>query len=490
MKHIFTMILLASLLCGQLKAETNDAGATSEPKEKKEKKVELDENGNKIKKGWNLGVLPSIAFDADKGFQYGALINLYDYGDGKDYPGYRHSLYAEASWTTKNNGNFRVYYNSKYLIPKHWFAVDVSFLPDAMMDFYGFNGNQSKYNWQWANDKKGGDEYLSRAFYKRKSNLFRTQIDIAGTIVGKFNWIGGIGVLGYLNGNVNLAKTSLPTDQTELYKLYKEWGLISQAEDKGGWHPYLRAGLAFDNRNAVTNPSKGIYTDAYLTYSAAFGDQKEFNYLALNIDFRHYVSIVKNRLTFAYRICSQNVIAGRSPYYADNYLNAQELTRNIFDGLGGKNSFRGVMRNRILADGILYGTVEFRSKLAFFDIGRQHFYFGLVPFLDFGMITKARDLDMAMVSAKFESFKNIPGSQTYIVTHPEQTKSSPQATAKTLQDFFDLDANVHTPHFSAGLGFRIAMNENFVLSIDWAMPFDKQDNQKWSNFYIGVGYLF
>jgi len=32
----------------------------------------------KIKKGWNLGLLPSIAFDADLGFQYGVLTNIFN----------------------------------------------------------------------------------------------------------------------------------------------------------------------------------------------------------------------------------------------------------------------------------------------------------------------------------------------------------------------------------------------------------------------------
>ena len=35
---------------------------------KKEKKQEVDSLGRKIKTGWNFGVLPSVAFDADLGF--------------------------------------------------------------------------------------------------------------------------------------------------------------------------------------------------------------------------------------------------------------------------------------------------------------------------------------------------------------------------------------------------------------------------------------
>ena len=39
----------------------------------------------KVKTGWNFGVLPSIAYDADLGFQGGLLGNVYFYGDGTQY---------------------------------------------------------------------------------------------------------------------------------------------------------------------------------------------------------------------------------------------------------------------------------------------------------------------------------------------------------------------------------------------------------------------
>ena len=59
---------------------------------------------DKIKKGWNFGALPAIAYDTDIGFKYGALVNLFNYGDGKQYPKYLHSLYFEWSHTTKGSG--------------------------------------------------------------------------------------------------------------------------------------------------------------------------------------------------------------------------------------------------------------------------------------------------------------------------------------------------------------------------------------------------
>ena len=36
----------------------------------------LDTTSRKVKTGWNFGVLPSVAFDADLGFQGGALANV------------------------------------------------------------------------------------------------------------------------------------------------------------------------------------------------------------------------------------------------------------------------------------------------------------------------------------------------------------------------------------------------------------------------------
>ena len=38
-----------------------------------------------IKKGFTFGALPAIAYDSDVGFRYGALTNLYWFGDGTTY---------------------------------------------------------------------------------------------------------------------------------------------------------------------------------------------------------------------------------------------------------------------------------------------------------------------------------------------------------------------------------------------------------------------
>ncbi len=485
---------------------------------KREKKVEVDSLGNKIKTGWNFGILPSVAYDADYGFQGGVLTNIYDYGDGHQYPEYIHSIYVEAAYTTKHHGIFRVNYDSKYLIPNHRLTLDATYLPDAMCDFYGFNGYQGVYNNNWHAWKKDPAKmdvtnYQSRVYYKYKRDLIRFAADVEGTIWKDIKWNAGIGVLGYLiddcdiemlNGKkhkyeidpVTGEKTdwkSLDPNVNGLFQKYKDWGLINADEARGGWHPYARVGLSYDTRDKRQGPTRGIYADAFFTYSAAFnaayGQQAAagYNHLQFNATFRHYVPVYKDRITFAYRLGTQNVIAGKSPFYMNTYLNTQFIQRVLYEGLGGGNSIRGMMANRILADGFAYANIEFRFRVVNFDIKRQHFFIGLNPFFDLGVVTQPYSLGVTEDELKAKILAD-PDVIAHNTAHPE----SPWG----VEQFFSFEkSDIYRPHMTAGIGLKIGMNENFVLSADWAMPVNEkyymgQDNAKYANFYVKMGYLF
>ena len=53
-------------------------------------------------------------------------------------------------------------------------------------------------------------------------------------------------------------------------------------------------------------------------------------------------------------------------------------------------------------------------------------------------------------------------------------------------DYFDWGAE--KMHTSYGLGLRIAMNENFIIALDYGMAANEQDGN--SGFYMGLNYLF
>ena len=473
---------------------------------KQPKPQEVDSLGRKIKTGWNFGILPSIAYDADYGFQGGVLTNVYYYGDGSQYPEYIHSLYLEAAYTTKHHGIFRFNYDSKYLIPGYRLTLDATYLPDAMCDFYGFNGFQSRYNYNWHNwsnklakdpqyivDHPEYEDYRTRVFYKYKRDLIRVAGDIEGTIYKDLKWNAGLGVLGYLiddcdikmlNGKnefdpakENYEQKALNPGEQLLYDKYKTWGLIGADEMKGGWHPYLRGGITYDTRDKRQGPNKGIYTDLFFTYSAAFnaayGQQAAagYNHLQLNFTFRHYVPCFVdkngiNRITFAYRLGIQN--------------NTLFIQRVYYEGLGGGNSVRGMMANRILADGFAFANIEFRFRIVNFDIGRQHFFVGLNPFFDLGVITQPYKLDDLVARHTHGLYQTL--RESFDANHDAD---------ETFEDYFTSDPkDIYMPHMTAGIGLKIGMNENFVLSADWGMPINRQDNQKLANFYVKMGYLF
>ena len=431
------------------------------------------QDSTKVRKGWTFGVLPSFSYDADLGLQLGALTNIYYFGDGSIYPEYFHSFYAEAATTSKHYGLFRLSYDSKYLIPNHRLSIDLTYLPDQMCDFYGFNGYATHYNAGYAT--VGSDDYLTRAYYKMKRDLFRFSADLQGTISKPWYWNVGLGLLYYNCGTVDAARLNryasgddtLQVGAPTLYDEYVSLGYIKGREGgSNGYHPYLHAGITFDTRDRQQNPSRGIHADAFLTYYAGLGDYSDCNNLKFNAAWRHYVPIIDRRLTFAYRVGTQLNIAGESPFYLNTYLNQLYMQRVIYEGLGGANSIRGILRNRILAQGVAFANVEFRVQVAQFTIGKEHFYIGLNPFMDAGMVVQPYD-DVV--------------SDPHVVLAANGQADDPASYDNT---------RLYTPHLSAGCGLKVAMNDNFVLSVDWATALDKQDNAKVSNIYIKMGYMF
>ncbi|MBO4282264.1 MAG: BamA/TamA family outer membrane protein [Bacteroidales bacterium] len=426
-----------------------------------------------IRQGWTFGVLPSVAYDADLGLQYGALTNIYYFGDGSTYPEYLHSFYAEAAYTTKHFGIFRLSYDSKHLIPKHRLSFDLTYLPDQLCDFYGFNGYSSVYKPSYSSQNEDG--YISRAYYKYRRDLFRFSADLQGEISKPWYWNAGLGLLHFgvgpvdvdrLNSFTKKKENRLP-DTVSLFDHYVALGYIREDEASGGLHPYLHAGITYDTRDRLQNPTHGIHTDAFVTYYAGLGSMSAYNNLKLNLNWRHYIPVVSDRLILAYRFGSQLNLAGDCPFYLNTYLNQLYMQRVVYEGLGGANSVRGMMRNRVLARGVAFANAELRTRLFNFKVSKNMFYVGLNPFIDAGMVVQP-----------YERVATDPRLLTLAGPNPE----NPDA-------FYD-ESRLYAPHLTGGCGLKVAMNDNFVLSIDWATAFDKQDNGKFSNLYIKMGYMF
>ncbi len=417
------------------------------------------------KKGWNLGVLPAVSYNTDLGLQYGALGNLFYFGDGSIYPDYYHSIYLEASKYTKGSGFFRIYYDSDYLLKNKTVAFDISYLPDDAYDFYGFNGLSSIYHPAWEDDNASG--YKSRMFYNYQRNLFRIKATMQAPLGSSPNLfcVAGAGLLNYKINSVDINKLNKGQDPEEqlpateeqpgLYEKYREWELISGKEKNGGAISFLKSGLVYDTRDRKTNPSKGIYPEVMLF--AALPGLSENSFLKLSLTHRQYISVSKPaRIIFAYRLGYQTTLKGETPFYFQTHLISSFFKSALFEGLGGEKSIRGILRNRLIGDGISYGNFELRWKWWTFSLFNQNFYLAFNPFLDAGKIIKPVDFNADRI--------------------PQQERT-------------DYYVKTKTPiHISYGMGLKIAMNENFVLSADYGIAGRKQDGR--NGFYINMNYLF
>ncbi len=451
--------------------------------------------------GWTFGALPSVSFDADLGLKYGALANIYYFGNGDIYPEYYHSFFVEASYTTKRYGLFRLSYDSKHLIPHHRLSIDITYMPDALNDFYGFNGYEAVFNSSWINETS--QNYVSRAFYKMQRNLFRASTDLQGNLHGALYWNVGLGLLDYNINSIDLEMLNnnkedndqLP-DTPTLYDRYVQWGLIGENEKQGSTHPYLHAGFTFDTRDRLQNPRRGIHADAFLTYYSDLNHAKDYQSLYINMAWRHYLPLWvresknadgsaaarHNILTLAYRLGWQQRLVGNSPFYLNSYLNQLYMQRAMYEVLGGANSIRGILRNRILGDGMLYANIELRTQLFHFSVGKENFYVGLNPFLDCGMLTKRHDAyDISTLNGRIDANLGV------LVT---EAGGSENDYFFIQQDDMEGHHHWYSPHWSAGCGLKVTMNDNFTLSVDWATALSRQDNHKPSNLYINIGYMF
>jgi outer membrane protein assembly factor BamA len=416
------------------------------------------------KKGWNFGLVPAVSYDTDLGYQYGAAVNFYDYGDGSKFPTYRHSIYFEISRYTQGSGVYRLFYDSKYLVPKIQVTADLSYLPELAYSFYGFNGYESVYQNEW--EDKNSPLYRTRMFYRNQENLLRFKVDLQGQLGDSpFRWIAGFNLLSFDIASVDIDRLNkgkkeadkLPSleEQPGLFEKYKQWGLINKEEGNGGFIPELKGGFVYDTRDNQPNPYKGIWSEAVVAFVPEFlGAETGFSKISLT--HRQYFPLLKD-LSLAFRLGWQQTLAEHVPFYYQPQIITSFLAGSSSTGLGGAKNIRGILRNRIVGDGFAYSNLELRWKFARMNLFRQNFYWGLNFFTDAGMVTKKIDI-----------------------------KNKLNLIQEPLTDYFN--EGKEKLHQSIGAGLRLVMNYNFIIAADYGVALNNQDGD--SGIYIGMNYLF
>ncbi len=470
MKHILT-IFAALLATINVVAQNAEPTAEAAPAKK-----EI------IKTGYNFGPLPAVAFDADKGFQLGALLNIYDFGDGSTYPNTRQQWYFEASFFTKGSQLYVVSYDNRTWIPGVRFSTALTITNDKAMDFYGFNGYQSYYDFQKVLDgKKNDDMYIYTPKYRtnRLAALFKA--DFVGKIGDTpLSWEAGYHLSYFKQGAINREKINknkdenkmFPDSEPTLFEQYRTWGIIKDSEADGGLNSTVRVGLLFDTRDKEGAPSRGVWAEAHVMMAPKWLGTTN-PYYKYSATFRHYVPIVsKDRLTFAYRLNYEGTFGRKAPYYVLPYMTTVGPTYDR-DGMGGFRTVRGIMRNRVQGLDMASYNAELRWRFVQFTLWKQNIAFGLNVFSDGTMVTKGYDMSFGRTLADF-------------ATPNEYEKAKAEYSAYMAQG-----TEKDRPHITVGGGFRFIMNQNFIVCLEYGKPVGKLAKQDGKGaFYINTGYLF
>ena len=301
--------------------------------------------------------------------------------------------------------------------------------------------------------------------------MFRAKADLNGPLVGNhIRWLAGLEWYDFKTGQVDIDKLNkgknedkkLPpiSEQPTLYNKYLDWGLIPGADASGGNFMQIKGGLVFDSRDNKPNPMHGIWTEAMVVFTPKQLSSLNSGFIQLSLTHRQYFTLIPDDLALAYRLGYQTLLDGEIPFYAKPLVITPELRGATNEGLGGVRNLRGIPRNRIVGDGLVYGNVELRWKFARTQLFKQNFYFGLNTFLDAGRVSKFVPIESLVDEIEDPAFVE--------------------------SDYFDFGAE--KLHLSFGTGLRAVMNQNFILAIDYGFAADERDGK--SGLYVGLNYLF
>ena len=445
-KHL--LLILALLLA---------VGSFAQDEQKKEKKAKKEkvynEKGEIIKQGWNIGPLPVLGFDSDLGFQYGACVDFFNFGDGSRYPRYFYKFNVEVSRYTKGSGVFRFYADMPYLVKDTKLFFDLTYNYSKKFEFFGFNGFEASGFDPYAElvDTKSGYHFI-----KRNTLRFVGSMQRPLRFLPNLNWVAGLAYYNVKTDRINLEGYE---DQVTLYENYVDAGIIKENEKEGGNIAQLRLGLNYDSRDHNSDPSKGIYAEYTLTGSSDFIDGNGYNSLMQTFMWRHYIPLYKDKLTFAYRLGVQHKIAGNTPWYMINNINMPFFQKMYTEGLGGVVTMRGVNRNGVLGDGFVLGNAEVRWHFLDFQFINQNWQLAFCPFFDAGMVIQ-----------------------------PFREKELQEAEIEGVELYSGDKEGIHT---SAGAGLKIIMNRNMILGVDAGRALDSRDRDgKAVKIFVGFNYIF
>lgn len=403
--------------------------------------IDSTSSNNKLKSKTSFGGVPILSFDADIGLRYGSVVNYYKYNDSTS-DNYSENLFFRVYNTTKRSFQVQSVYETDNLFKNSKTYIEATYLKDKSYDFYGFNGNQSRYNPSFEDSKYL--DFLQKDFYSINRELIRFRFDYQRYIMSpRYRILIGL--------TLSKMKIDQNIEENNLYSKYTMMNLISEKEKNGGIANYLSFGLVYDNRNNQCYCSNGTWFESFVILSPKIVSSTSFSKLI--VSYRSYNEFFKKRFVFMFRSSLQYKTSGTIPSYLKSTYFETKLNQ---DGLGGSFNLRGYNRNRIVADGFGLINLELRKKVIKTQINKTKINFDLSVFSDNAIIIQYFLFEKA----------NIPNEY--------------------LSKLFDFNPKKY--YSTVGFGVYIVLNRNSVISLNYGIPISKET--KGGALYIGSSFLF
>ncbi|MBR5175825.1 MAG: BamA/TamA family outer membrane protein [Bacteroidales bacterium] len=415
------------------------------------------------KTGLNFGPLPAVGYSSDLGWHYGALTDIYWYGDGSTYPDYIWKANVEASWYSKGNSVYHAFFDSKYVIPGARLSVDLSYFGNKTDNFYGFNGASSLYvpELDKITDGKG--------IYLMQRDILRSAVVLQGKFGDSaWGWAGGVTFYDIRTGHAQ-NKSLDPKTDLSLYDLYVIHNVIPVKEMTGGKHLEFKGGFVYDTRDHENNPTRGSNLEIYAFGSPDFISKHDNSYLKLAAHWKQFFPLVSDRLVLGYHLAYQGQIAGNAPYYLLQTIQTINLKQIRPEGLGSTCTVRGTVYNRLQGNSYAWSNVELRWSFAKFRWINQNWTIATNPFFDAGMVVSPY---------RKEQMESLLKDNTVM--------ASVDGKNYTASDFYT--KNAEKLHTSAGIGLHFIMNQNFNINFEVGKCLDPNDGNIGIN--IGLNYIF
>jgi hypothetical protein len=283
-----------------------------------------------------IAALPALAFDADEGLGYGAILQVVDYGRAGARP-YRWMLQPTYLRATRGKQEIILFADAPALLPDGWRLTALAGLEDLRAAPYYGIGNATVRDETLEEEDEG-------YYYRFERRQLRVAADLQRAVAGPLRLlIGAGGTRARVGAHPHDAeRTLLALDMAE-----------PSRETTAGW---IRVGLVLDTRDREIGPSRGRWAELLLQRAdRSLGGDTEFT--RATATWREYLP-VGDRATLAARAKVQQV-SGEAPFHE---LSTVASSFRQTEGLGGAGSVRGLPRNRYIGKGLALYATELRWR--------------------------------------------------------------------------------------------------------------------------------